>query len=97
MSTFLWHSRSPRRFANPKVIIVYCKLLAEYRNNSDETNHQVVRMLHRLAWNLKVHPMLYQASVFKVFQNILRDYRSLPKHCVGEALKASSLDHVDLR
>ncbi|KAH6930844.1 hypothetical protein HPB50_019730 [Hyalomma asiaticum] len=66
-------------FANPKVVIAYCKLLSHYRTNSPATNQQVLRMLHRLAWDLQMYPMLFQASVFRTFQNIMHDCYSLPK------------------
>ncbi|XP_049272285.1 protein timeless homolog isoform X1 [Rhipicephalus sanguineus] len=76
-----------KRFASPKVVIAYCKLLSHYRTNSPATNQQVLRMLHRLAWDLKMYPMLFQASVFKTFQNIMHDCYSLPKERVDGTLK----------
>ncbi|XP_077562268.1 circadian regulator timeout [Haemaphysalis longicornis] len=75
------------RFANPKVVMAYCKLLAHYRTNSANTNRQVVRMLHRLAWDLKAYPLLFQVSVFKSFQSVLNDCRTLPPEMVDDTLK----------
>lgn len=75
------------RFANPKVVMAYCKLLAHYRTNSATTNRQVVRMLHRLAWDLKAYPLLFQVSVFKSFQGILNDRNTLPPERVDDTLK----------
>ncbi|EEC16078.1 timeless, putative [Ixodes scapularis] len=67
--------------------MVYCKLLSHYRTNPAESNRHVVRMLHRLSWDLKMSPLLYQASVFKSFQAILRDYRSLAATSISEDLR----------
>nr|XP_037279767.1 LOW QUALITY PROTEIN: protein timeless homolog [Rhipicephalus microplus] len=79
-----------KRFANPKVVIAYCKLLSHYRTNPPATNQHVLRMLHRLAWDLKMYPMLFQASVFKTFQSIMHDCCSLPKERVDGTLKELS-------
>ncbi|XP_075549205.1 circadian regulator timeout [Dermacentor variabilis] len=76
-----------KRFANPKVVIAYCKLLSHFRTNSPATNQHVLRMLHRLAVDLKMYPMLFQASVFRTFQRIMHDCYSLPKDRVDSTLK----------
>ena len=61
------------RFANSHVVKTYCYLLKDYRSNSDITNHCVVKMLHRIAFQLKMSPLLYQLQVFKIFQSIMNE------------------------
>jgi len=60
----------PQRFANAHVVKTYCYLLKEYRTNTDHTNHCIIKMLHRIAFQLKMSPLLYQLSVFRIFQSI---------------------------
>ena len=48
-------------------------LLKDYRINSDITNHCAVKMLHRIAFQLKMCPLLYQLQVFKIFQSIMNE------------------------
>ncbi|XP_064471773.1 protein timeless homolog isoform X2 [Ornithodoros turicata] len=76
-----------KRFANPKVIIAYSKLLSNFRENSPTVNHCTARMFHRLAWDLKLEPMMFQASVFRVFQEVMADYSRLSKSSADTGLK----------
>ncbi|CAL8339436.1 unnamed protein product [Merluccius merluccius] len=62
-----------KRFANPAIIHPYLLLLKTYSQNSPHTNHCIARMLHRLAVDLKMDALLYQLSVFSVFNRILSD------------------------
>ncbi|XP_067832538.1 protein timeless homolog [Heptranchias perlo] len=62
-----------RRFANASVVKPYILLLKDYRQNSAHTNHCVVKMLHRVAYDLKMDTLLYQLSVFHLFNHILED------------------------
>ena len=64
------------RFAHHKIVQAYCYLLSFYGTNSTLTNHCVVKMLHRIAWDCKMPGMMFQASVFKTFQKIMNDPRS---------------------
>ena len=59
------------RFAGSKILQKYCYLLSFHATNSDHTNHCIVKMLHRVAVNLKLAPLLYQVTLFKTFQEIL--------------------------
>ncbi|XP_033230286.1 protein timeless homolog [Belonocnema kinseyi] len=59
------------RFANMKVVKAMALLLQGYEMNSIEVNHYIVKMLHRIAWDCKMQPMIYQASIFRTFQRIL--------------------------
>ncbi|CAL7943922.1 unnamed protein product [Xylocopa violacea] len=46
-------------------------LLQQFDKNTDDVNHYVVKMLHRIAWDCKMPGMMFQASMFRVFQRIL--------------------------
>ena len=63
------------RFANNKIVRAYSLVLASYNTNSDAINHVVVRMLHRIAVDLKMAPLLYQISVFRTMQAVLHEPR----------------------
>ncbi|XP_041097860.1 protein timeless homolog [Polyodon spathula] len=62
-----------KRFANAKILKPYVQLLKSYHQNSVHTNHCIVRMLHRIAYELKMEPLLFQLSVFCLFNRILGD------------------------
>ncbi|XP_053978576.1 protein timeless homolog isoform X1 [Hylaeus volcanicus] len=59
------------RFANVKVVKAMVILLQQFDKNTDEVNHYVNKMLHRIAWECKMPGMMFQASLFRVFQRIL--------------------------
>ncbi|EKX31824.1 timeless [Guillardia theta CCMP2712] len=62
-----------KRFAHPQVVSTYVHLLSHYRVNSDQTNHQVVKMLDVIARKCEFLPMLFQLSAFRIFDRILSD------------------------
>ncbi|XP_041837183.1 protein timeless homolog isoform X2 [Melanotaenia boesemani] len=62
-----------KRFANPSIVRPYLLLLKSYSKNTPHTNHCIARMLHRLAVDLKMDALLYQLSVFHLFNKILSD------------------------
>ena len=62
-----------RRYANPNVIRSYRILLKYYKTNNTATNHAIVRMLYRIAVNLKMIPMFYNLAYFVIFEQILED------------------------
>ncbi|XP_007953322.1 protein timeless homolog [Orycteropus afer afer] len=62
-----------RRFACSTVVRAYVLLLRSYKQNSAHTNHCVVKMLHRLAHDLKMEALLFQLSLFCVFNHLLSD------------------------
>ncbi|XP_012609353.2 protein timeless homolog isoform X1 [Microcebus murinus] len=62
-----------KRFACSTVVRAYVLLLRSYRRNSAHTNHCVVKMLHRLAHDLKMEALLFQLSIFCVFNRLLSD------------------------
>ncbi|XP_069762514.1 protein timeless homolog [Narcine bancroftii] len=62
-----------KRFANAAVMNSYVLLLKDYRQNNAHTNHCIVKMLYRIAYDLKMDALLYQLSVFHLFSHILED------------------------
>ncbi|XP_066527256.1 protein timeless homolog [Hoplias malabaricus] len=62
-----------KRFANPNIIRPYLLLLRSYASNTPHTNHCIVKMLHRVAVDLKMDALLFQLSVFYFFNKILSD------------------------
>ncbi len=64
---------TPHRFANPNIVRPYLLLLKSYSKNAPHTNHCIARMLHRLAVDLKMDAILFQLSVFNLFNKILSD------------------------
>uniref|UniRef100_UPI003AAC0EDC protein timeless homolog isoform X1 n=1 Tax=Centroberyx gerrardi TaxID=166262 RepID=UPI003AAC0EDC len=62
-----------KRFANPGIVRPYLILLKSYSQNTPHTNHCIARMLHRLAVDLKMDALLFQLSVFCLFNKILSD------------------------
>ncbi|KAM5179479.1 protein timeless homolog [Mantella aurantiaca] len=62
-----------KRFGSSSVVKTYVLMLKTYQQNSSHTNHCVVKMLHRIAYDLKMEALLFQLSVFCVFNRILND------------------------
>ncbi|XP_068935540.1 protein timeless homolog isoform X2 [Petaurus breviceps papuanus] len=62
-----------RRFACSAVVKAYVLLLQSYQKNSPHTNHCVVKMLHRLAHDLKMEALLFQISLFCLFNRLFND------------------------
>ena len=58
----------------------YCVILSNYRNNPSSLNHAVVKMLFRIAFELKMAPLLYQISIFRIFLSILQEPNSPRTH-----------------
>ncbi|XP_018375486.1 PREDICTED: protein timeless homolog [Trachymyrmex cornetzi] len=60
-----------QRFANVKVVKALTILMQQFENNTIELNHYITKMLHRIAWDCKMPGMIFQASIFRIFQRIL--------------------------
>ncbi|XP_043268843.1 protein timeless homolog [Venturia canescens] len=75
-----------RRFANVKVVKSMALLLRQFDENSDQLNYYIVKMLHRIAFDCKMYGMMFQASIFRIFQRILDSkssrYKELQKFAV---------------
>lgn len=67
------HTHTHTRFSNNKIVRAYCLVLSDYSKNADSVNHAVVKMLYRIAVQLKMHPLLYQVSVFRTLLAILQE------------------------
>ncbi|KAL1232915.1 Protein timeless [Trichinella spiralis] len=59
-----------QRLANPIYLRWYVWLLKDFRKNSNNVNSCIVSMLSRVAFDLNVPPLLYQASLFRIFQQV---------------------------
>ena len=75
------------RFAVKSVIQTYSLVLANYEKNSDYTNHCVIKMFHRIAWDCGLPSMLYNISIFRSFQKIRREYILTGIHSLKELEK----------
>ncbi|GIY76214.1 protein timeless homolog [Caerostris darwini] len=62
-----------KKYASPKVVIPCCSLLANYQSNSSRTNACLIKLLHKIAWDCKMHALFFQSTVFVTFQKIFED------------------------
>lgn len=76
-----------RRFANTKIMQAYCRLFRNYGSNSNHTNHCILRMFHRIAWDHKLPAMFFQASLFCIFQKAMEDPRQKTNDSIREIVK----------
>ena len=58
------------RFADGKIMASYVNLLKSFENNGAQVNHCIVKMLHRVAYDLKMYGLLFQSSLFRIFQQV---------------------------
>ncbi|KAJ2951910.1 hypothetical protein O0L34_g4163 [Tuta absoluta] len=61
------------RFCQPRVVSACVSLLEQYEKNLPHTNHCCAKMLHRVAWDCKRPSMMFQATLFIIFQKILNN------------------------
>ena len=64
------------KFCHQRIMKTFSYLLTQYSFNSDFTNHALVKMLHRICYQCKKFPLIYQISLFSVFQFILEESNS---------------------
>ena len=62
-----------KMFAKGFVVAHYVWLLDKFKLNGQQTNHQALKMLDMIARKCDFLPLLFQASVFRVFDRILSD------------------------
>ncbi|CAB3403016.1 unnamed protein product [Caenorhabditis bovis] len=67
------------KFAKIDVLRWYVFLLNDFSKNSIELNKALVKMLHRIAVDLKSVTRLFQISLFHVFWNVDEYFSSIPK------------------
>jgi timeless len=65
------------RFASRSVCAGFGHLFKRYRDNSDHTNHCIVKMFHRIAYDCNLPAMLFQVAILKVFQKVGQDRKVL--------------------
>lgn len=65
------------RFTVKSVCSAYGNLLQNYKANSAHTNHCIVKMFHRIAWECGQPAMLFHITVFRAFQTIHKDHKVL--------------------
>ncbi|MCL4138271.1 UNVERIFIED_CONTAM: hypothetical protein GTU68_039250 [Idotea baltica] len=75
-----------RRFAHTKVMQAYALMFRNFFKNSDVTNHCMLRLFHRLAWDCKLVPIFFQANIFRTFQLIM-DKPVVVSQCHKDAIK----------
>lgn len=61
-----------KKFCRAKIIQSYALLLNDFENNSIDLNHAIVKMYHKVAVDQGLYGMFFQASLFRIFQNILK-------------------------
>ncbi|CAH0725288.1 unnamed protein product, partial [Brenthis ino] len=61
------------RFCHQRVVSACVCLLEGYEKNLPYTNHCIVKMLHRIAYDSNRPAMMFQATLFLVFQKILNN------------------------
>lgn len=59
-----------KRLTHPKIVRACALCLKNFATNSTLTNHCVVKLLHRIAFDCKMYVMVFQASIFRIFQKI---------------------------
>ncbi|XP_050412859.1 protein timeless homolog [Patella vulgata] len=58
-------------FAKSAILKSYGLLLADYKTNTTHTNHCIIKMFHRVSVDLGCVGMLFQASIFRTFQQLM--------------------------
>ncbi|CAK9290310.1 unnamed protein product [Gordionus sp. m RMFG-2023] len=59
-------------FVNPNIMKCYVLILKNFEENTDFTNHCVVKMLYKVAVDMKIPGMFFQIAVFRIFAQILK-------------------------
>ncbi|KAM3967206.1 circadian regulator timeout [Aphomia sociella] len=59
------------RFCHPRVVSACVYLLEHYDKNLPHTNHCILKMLHRIAWDCQRPSMMFQGTLFLTFQKVL--------------------------
>ncbi|XP_076824632.1 protein timeless homolog [Clavelina lepadiformis] len=59
-----------KKFADAKIVKPYVTLLKEFEQNGPTINHCITKMLHRVAYDLKMYGLLFQVTLLHIFQKI---------------------------
>ncbi|XP_066932947.1 protein timeless homolog [Clytia hemisphaerica] len=83
--------------ASPQILIPYAYLLKNFEKNTSSTNHAIIKMMHRVAVELKFPEMFFQLSIFITFKELLdvecSEYKELckfAKYITGKFVAAAS-------
>ncbi|KAG5899963.1 hypothetical protein JTB14_034534 [Gonioctena quinquepunctata] len=73
-----------KRLPHPKIVKACALALRSFETNSISTNHCILKLLHRIAFDCKMYIMVFQLSIFRTFQKIfaakeLPQYKELVK------------------
>ena len=72
------------RFASRSVSAAFAQLFKRYRENSDFTNHCIVKMFHRIAFDCKLPALLFQVKViFLLVILSVSQIENSPRHLVN--------------
>ncbi|QQP56772.1 Protein timeless -like protein, partial [Caligus rogercresseyi] len=63
-----------RDFVNKRVCVPYSVMFANFKSNSAYTNHCVLKMFHRIAFDHKLAAMLFHISIFDTFRHVFKEY-----------------------
>ncbi|VDP15082.1 unnamed protein product [Onchocerca flexuosa] len=63
------------KFARTDVLKWYIFLLADFESNAVEVNKAILKLLHRVAFDLKMAPRLYQLSLFVIFNGLAQRFK----------------------
>uniref|UniRef100_A0A9J2P910 Timeless N-terminal domain-containing protein n=1 Tax=Ascaris lumbricoides TaxID=6252 RepID=A0A9J2P910_ASCLU len=66
------------KFARTDVLKWYVFLLNEYETNSPELNKAILKLLHRIAFDLRQAPRLFQISLFRIFTRLAERFQNRP-------------------
>ncbi|KAL0277751.1 UNVERIFIED_CONTAM: hypothetical protein PYX00_004928 [Menopon gallinae] len=62
-----------KQLLNKKIVEACSALLRNYMNNSDYTNHCIIKIFFRIGWECGLPAMMYQASLFWTLLDIAND------------------------
>ncbi|XP_017783660.1 PREDICTED: protein timeless homolog, partial [Nicrophorus vespilloides] len=67
------------RLANPRIVRACGLALSNFSKNSALTNHCIIKLLHRIAFDCSMSTMLFQVSIFRIFERIYEE-KVLPQN-----------------
>ncbi|VDK43315.1 unnamed protein product [Anisakis simplex] len=72
------------KFARSDILKWYVYLLNDYETNSMEVNKAIIKLLHRIAFDLGQMPRLFQVSLFRIFIRLGEYFCKMPLHVKKE-------------
>ncbi|KAK6744234.1 hypothetical protein RB195_011127 [Necator americanus] len=67
------------KYTKMEVLRWYVFLLKDFATNSDELNKALVKLLHRVAFDLKMPSKLFQLSLFRIFAEVRVHFEGMTK------------------